>query len=250
VKKLKSILSKSISAAKMVKILRTFALVLIIVVSYLIFHNWQENISLIGALGILISALLASYSVILNIDKTEKLKNREISNQVRNVFFHLCLVKMRLITLDNEKSREKISFADFQRIFDSFEDIFKIFSELKSHEMVSVMRNDMLIDLHMVYLQLSTFQTYLKSLRKSIKPPEKSAFGVAKYRNPLVSIDIKIDESIKYLTNILTYLRDDNESVFSKDSKGIEPCADYYYGMTKQNDSTQKKMEKQHETTF
>lgn len=236
-KKLKSILLKLIPTATMVMILRTSAFILIIVISYLIYQNWQENISLIGALGILISALLASYSVILNIDTTVNLKKREISHQVRNVYFHLCLIKMRLIALENEKSREKISFMDVERIFDSFEDIFKILSELKSQEMVSIMHNDMLTDLHMVYLQLSTFQTHLKSLRKSIIPPEKSAFNIAKYPNPLVSFDFRLDELLKRLTNILIYIKNGYTSEFQKDSKGIESCADYFYGMTKQNGS-------------
>jgi hypothetical protein len=249
VKKFKSILLKLIPTATMIMILRTLAFILIIIISYLVFQNWQENISLIGALGILISALLASYSVILNIDTTINLKNREISNQVRNIYFHLCLIKMRLISLDNEKNREKISFMDVERIFDSFEDITKLLNDVKSQEMVSIMHNDMLTDLHMVYLQLSTFQTHLKSLRKSIIPPEKSAFNIALYPNPLVNVNFKIDDLLNQLTNILTYIKDGYVKDFQKDSKGIEACADYFYGMTKQNSSILKENGKEYETT-
>lgn len=239
--KIKFFLFKRIETSPMIMLLRTFALLLVISItsllvistSYFSDQNWQENIPLIGALGILISALLASYSVILNIDTTVNLKNREISNQVRNVYFHLCLIKMRLITLENEKSREIISFMDIERIFDSFEDIFKLLSDLKSQEMVSVMHNNMLTNLHMIYLQLSTFQTHLKSLRKSIIQPEQSAYNIAKYPNPLLSVDFKIDELLKNLTNLLHYLKDGYAKDFQKDSKGIEACSDYFYGMTK-----------------
>lgn len=240
--KLKSFLLKSIPTTMMIRILRTLAFILIVVISYLIYQNWQENISLIGALGILVSALLASYSVILNIDTTINLKNREISNQVRNIYFHLCLIKMRLIGLDNEKSREKISFMDVERIFDSFEDIAKLLNDVKSQEMVSIMHNDVLTDLHMVYLKLSTFQTYLKSMKRSIIVPEKSASNIVKFSNPLITVNFQIDELLKYLTNILTYLKNGYPKDFQKDSKGIESCADYFYGMTKQNISTQEEI--------
>lgn len=240
--KLKSFLLKSIPTTMMIRILRTLAFILIVVISYLIYQNWQENISLIGALGILVSALLASYSVILNIDTTINLKNREISNQVRNIYFHLCLIKMRLIGLDNEKSREKISFMDVERIFDSFEDIAKLLNDVKSQEMVSIMHNDVLTDLHMVYLKLSTFQTYLKSMKRSIIVSEKSASNIVKFSNPLITVNFQIDELLKYLTNILTYLKNGYPKDFQKDSKGIESCADYFYGMTKQNISTQEEI--------
>lgn len=239
---LKSFLFKLIPASTMVMILRTLAFILIVIISYLIYQNWQENISLIGALGILISALLASYSVILNIDTTINLKNLEISNQVRNSYFHLCLIKMRLISLNNEKSRDKISFMDVERIFDSFEDIAKLLNDVKSQEMVSIMHNEMLTDLHMVYLQLSTFQTHLKSMKKSIIPPEKSAFNIVKFPNPLVTVNFKIDDLVKQLTNILTYLRDGYAKDFQKDGKGIESCADYFYGITKENSSIQEEI--------
>ncbi len=247
--KLKSFLLKLIPTATMVMILRTLAFILIVVISYLIYQNWQENISLIGALGILVSALLASYSVILNIDTTVNLKNREISHQVRNVYFHLCLIKMRLIGLDNEKSREKISFMDVERIFDNFEDIAKLLNDVKTQEMVSIIHNDMLTNLHMVYLQLSTFQTSLKSLKRNIIAPEKIAINITEFPNPLITIDFKIDELLQNLTKILTYLRDGYSKDFQKDSKGIESCADYFYGMTNKNGFMYKENGKQYETT-
>ena len=240
--KLKSFLLKSIQTTIMIRILRTLAFILIVIIFYLIYQNWQENISLIGALGILVSALLASYSVILNIDTTINLKNREISNQVRNIYFHLCLIKMRLIGLNNEKSRDKISFMDVERIFDSFEDIAKLLNDVKSQEMVSIMHNDVLTSLHMIYFQLSTFQTYLKSLKRNIIVPEKTAINIAEFPNPLITINFKIDELLKDLTKILTYLREGYPKDFQKDGKGIESCADYFYGMTKQNISTQEEI--------
>lgn len=236
---LKNILLKLIPTSVMVMILRTSAFILIIAISYLIYHNWQEHISLIGVLGVLISALLASYSVILNIDTTVKIKSREISNQIRSVYFHLCLIKARVIALDNEKSKEKITFMDVERIFDNFEDIFKLLNDVKSQEMVAIMHNDMLTDLHMVYFKLSIFQTDLKSLRKSIVEPEKSASNIANYPNPLMSLPFQTDEIIRYLTQILVNLRDGYKDYFDKESKGIEACADYFYGITK-NSYTQK----------
>ena len=81
--------------------LRSVAFLLVIILSYFILINWEKNLLFISALGVLISALLASYSVIMNINTTVTIKNREISNQVRYVFFHLCLIKTRLVTFKN-----------------------------------------------------------------------------------------------------------------------------------------------------
>jgi len=230
--KIKKILFIRIETSTIIMILRSFALILIVVISYLIYQNWQENLSLIAALGIIISALLASYSVILNIDTTVNLKNREISNQIRNTFFQLCLIKMRLIGLENEKLREKITFLDFDRILDSVEDIYKLLKELKSHDIVSISHNDILHDIHFLYLHIGTLHTHLKAMRKNIIKPELSNNSGQIYPNPMIRADFKLNDTIEYLTNILTYLKDGYDKDFKKDGKGIEACANYKYGMT------------------
>ncbi len=219
--KIKNLIFSKIPIGYVVMFLRSFAFILIIITTSLIFIDWGKNTTLIASLGILISALLASYSMILNIDTTVNLKNREISNQVRNTFFQLCLLKMRLISLNNEKSRERMTFADVDRIFDSFDDIYEILKELQSENIVSISHNDMLTDIHMLFLQLSTFKTHLKVIRRNLRRPEPQNDNTAKYPNPLNSVDFKIDEMIERLTNILTYLRDGYNKDFQKDGKGI-----------------------------
>ncbi|WP_333803285.1 hypothetical protein [Sulfurospirillum sp.] len=231
---LKKIFLTPLDPEYIIMFLRSVALLLVIILSYLIFINWEKNLSLIGALGVLISALLASYSVILNINSTVKIKNREISNQVRYVFFHLCLIKMRLVALKNEQVKEKITYMDIERIFDSFEDIFKLLNDIKSLDIISIAHNDMLTSIHMVYLHLSTYQTHVKSIRSSLIKPEPSEYNIAKYQNILKKVDFKLDDVINDLTSILTYLRDSYSKVFQKESKGIESCADYFYNMTKE----------------
>ena len=234
--KIQTIIFVRIPTSVIIMMLRSFALILIVVISYLIYQNWQENLSLIGAFGILISALLASYSVILNIDTTVNLKKREYSNQIRNTFFQLCLVKMRLITLENEKLREKITYFDFDRILDSVEDIYKLLTELKSQDIVSISHNDVLTDVHWVYFHINTLHTHLRALRKNVIKPALSQDSSQIYPNPMISIDFQLDETINRLSNILTYLRDGYNKDFKKDSKGIEACSDYKYGMTKITD--------------
>ncbi len=231
--KIQKLLFARIQTSTVIMILRSFALILIVVISYLIYQNWQENLSLIAALGIIISALLASYSVILNIDTTVNLKNREISNQIRNTFFHLCLIKMRLITLENEKSREKITYLDLDRIFDSAEDIYELLKELKSQDIVSISHNDILSDIYFVYLHIDTLHTHLRASRKNLIKPKPSKDNSPIYPNPMLRTDFKLNDIIKNLTNILTYLKDGYDKDFKKDGKGIEACADYKYGMTK-----------------
>ena len=231
---LKKIFLTPLAPEYIIMFLRSVALLLVIILSCLVFINWEKNLSLIGALGVLISALLASYSVILNINSTVKIKNREISNQVRYVFFHLCLIKMRLVALKNEQVKENITYMDIERIFDSFEDIFKLLNDIKSLDIISIAHNDMLTSIHMVYLRLSIFQTSVKSLRNSLIKPTQSEYNVAKYPNPLKKVDFKLDDIINDLTSILTYLRDSYSKDFQKEGKGIESCADYFYNITKE----------------
>lgn len=231
--KIQKVLFARIPTSTIIMILRSLALILIVVISYLIYQNWQENLSLIGAFGILISALLASYSVILNIDTTINLKKREFSNQIRNTFFQLCLIKTRLIALENEKAKEKITYFDIDRVFDSVEDIYKLLTELKSQEIVSISHNDVLQDVHFVYLHINTLHTHLRALRKNIIKPEPSKHNDPIYPNPMIKVNFKLDETIERLTHILTYLKDGYDKDFNKEGKGIEACADYVYGMTK-----------------
>lgn len=230
---MKKIFFTPVPSVFIVMFFRSSALIILIILSYLIYQDFEKNLALIGVFGILIAALLASFSVILNIDTTANIKKREISNQIRNTFFQLCLIKMRLITLENEKSREKITYMDLDRIFDSVEDIYKLLSELKTHEIVSIAHNDMLSDVHFVYFELSTLHTSLKSFRKNTIKPEPSKANEPVLTNPMVNINFKLSETIEKLTNILTYLRDGYNKEFKQESKGIEACADYWYGMTK-----------------
>lgn len=231
--KIQKLLFVRIPTSGIIMMLRSLALILIVVISYLIYQNWQENLSLIGAFGILISALLASYSVILNIDTTINLKKREFSNQIRNTFFQLCLIKTRLIALENEKAKEKITYLDIDRIFDSVEDIYKLLTELKSQDVVSIAHNNILTDVHFIYLHINTLHTYLRASRKNIIKPELSKSNASIYTNPMITANFKLDETIKRLTNILTYLKDGYDKDFNKEGKGIEACADYQYEMTK-----------------
>jgi 23S rRNA-/tRNA-specific pseudouridylate synthase len=92
-----------IKADYMVMILRSTALILVIAISYLI-YNFSET-KLIGALGILISALLASYSVILNIENTNKNeKLRKYDNKKTNILFLIQNLNDILSILNNYKN--------------------------------------------------------------------------------------------------------------------------------------------------
>lgn len=230
---MKKIFFTPIPSDFIVMFFRSLALIILIILSYLIYQDFERNLSLIGVFGVLIAALLASFSVILNIDTTANIKKREHSNLIRNTFFQLCLIKMRLIMLENEKSREKITYMDLDRIFDSVEDIYKLLSELKTHEIVSIAHNDMLSDVHFVYFELSTLHTSLKSFRKNLIYPTSSKLNELILTNPMININFKLSETIEKLTNILTYLRDGYNKDFKQGGKGIEACADYWYGMTK-----------------
>ncbi len=223
---------KKLSIEQIITYLQVFAfsllaLVLVVIIWNVVLGNSEKILGLIAALAILISALLASYSVMLNIDTTIKFKNREHSNLVRNVFFQLCLIKMRLIGLNNEKDREKITYMDIDRIFDTVEDIHNLLLNLKTQEIVTITHNSVLSDIHFVYLEITTLHTHLKAMRKNLIKPDVSKNTQAIFPN-IMKTDFRLEIAIKRLTSTLTYLQNGYEKDFPKNT-GIEQCADYSY---------------------
>ena len=158
---MKKIFFYRIDSAYVVMFLRSLALILVIVLIYLIATNWEEDHFLIAALGILVSALLASFSVVFSIDSNIRLKNSEYSNRVRYIFFYLCRIKMRLISLQNEKKRKEVTFYDIERFFNTVHDINDKLSEINSKELVSIMNNNILTDLHFIILDMDTYNISL-----------------------------------------------------------------------------------------
>lgn len=211
--------------------LRTIALVMVISLVYLIFQDFENNLSLIAALGVLISALLASYSVILNIDTTVAIKNREISDKTRFIFFKLCQIKMRLVALNNEKQREKVTYLDIDRLFDTIDEIGSMLSDAVTKDIISITHNDMLTDMHFLVLELEIASTSIKSIRKNTIKPEPQTNNQPIYNNPLITINFKTEDSIAKLTKILSYLKEGYTKDFKQDG-AIEGCADYEYKKT------------------
>lgn len=223
---MKKILFYSIDSEYVVMFLRSSALILVVVLTFFIYVNIENNLSLIAALGILISALLASYSVILNIDTNIELKKIERSNQIRYVFFHLCLIKSNLISLQNIKPIEKISYINMDYIFNTMENINQLLSEIKSQDIVSIVNNNILNDLHFIIRDIHTNNSELKSLKLNTIKPEVGGRTIAKFSNILKNEQFKIEDPIERLTRILTYLKKGYENDFPS-TGGIEECAEY-----------------------
>jgi amino acid permease len=78
---------------EIIKYLKIFAFILLVVLLFTIllhicFGKEEKIISLVGALAILISALLASYSVMLNIENTNKIEKEKRKNDtLSNIHF-------------------------------------------------------------------------------------------------------------------------------------------------------------------
>lgn len=215
-----------IEPAFVLMFLRSFALLLVIVISYLIFLDFEKNLSLIAALGILISALLASYSVILNIDTTVKLKNLETTNQIRYIFFILCRIRMRLIALRREKINEKVTFLDIDRIFNTISDISEMTSKIENKDIISILHNNVLGDLDLLLFELNYMNISIKTLRKNTIKPELSKDAKAVFSNPLTNEIFKFENSIERLAKILTYIKNGYPQYFPENG-GIEMCANY-----------------------
>lgn len=229
---------KNISIQQAISYLQLSAIILLILLLSIILWNVfcgnsELIIPLVGALAILISALLASYSVMLSIDTTIKIKNKEHSNMVRNVFFKLCLIKMRLISLNNEKEREKITYIDIDRIFDTIEDINTLLNEIETIQIVTTTHNKVLSDIHFIYLEINTLHTYFKSVRKNLIRPTSNKTNPAIFPNPL-NINLRLDIAISRISSTLKYLKEGYKNDFPNES-GIENCAKYEYENKKTN---------------
>jgi len=224
--RLKKLLIAKIDSVYMVMFLRTFALTLVVVLVFLISTNWTANKSLIASLGILVSALLASFSVVFSIDTNIEIKNRKLSNQIRYVFFHLCQVKILLIGLQKEKEKQKITYPDLDRILDTIHEINEMLLGINRKETISVLHNDILSDLHFLFLEIHTYNTFCKSLASNIIRPEPQKDNNPILPNPLNSISFEFEKSIEKLSRILTYLKEGYYKDFPN-SGGIEMCAEY-----------------------
>ena len=224
---IKKIFLTPIDSGYVVMFLRTIALAFVVGLIFFIPINWERNQYLIAPLGILISALLASFSVVLSIDTNIKLKKIEISNKIRNVFFHLCRIKMRLICLVQEKEKQKISYYDLDRISETIKDINNMLSAINSSDIVSITHNDVLTDLHFLYLKLNTYNTAAKTFFLNINRPEdKTYYNNAILPNPLNTVSFKFEDAVDKLSKILVYLKDGYEKDFPSNG-GIEKCAEY-----------------------
>lgn len=220
---IKKILDFKLASSSVIKILRSSALILLIVLGCFIFYDLEKYSFLIAPFGVIIAALLASYSAILAIETTIEIKHREISNQVRYIFFHLCQIKMMLIILNNTKKQDNISHIELNQIFNYAEEIYKMILEVKPNEIVSVIHNNMLSDMHFVIARLRIYMVTLKEFKNNIY---KSDNLIPPVNNPLIAVDFQIDDTIIDLTNILTYLKEGYPNDFNENG-GIEACADY-----------------------
>lgn len=216
-----------------------------VIIGNLISGNAEKVIPLVAAVGIIISALLASYAMILNISKNIELKNRDIelknrehSNMVKNVFFKLCLLKMKVIELKNQLPREKISYLDLDRIFDTIEDMREILHEVNTLEVVTITHNSVLGDIHFIYLEIISIQTGLSSMNKNICRPENKNYNIGEplVPNPLKIIKLPLERLEKYLTNTLTYYKNGYEKDFPN-LQSIESCAEYSHSVVEKSDS-------------
>ena len=214
---------------------RFFALILVISILYLLITNWEKNISLLAALGILISALLASFSVMLGIDTTIQIKNREIQDQVRETFFDLCQIKMFLFVLKEEQKHEKISYLDFDRIVNITKSMRNISLNTKERKATTIMHTTVLTDLYFLFFNIDIENIFLENgYHNIVEPPAHEKRGIRFIKNPLNFEHIHIDKSINQVTNVLTYLKEGYPK-FLPDSNGIEQCAGFQ-GI--QNDTT------------
>jgi hypothetical protein len=138
---------------------------------------------------------------------------------------------MRLVALNNEKQRETVTRLDVDHIFDTIDEIAGMLSDLFTKDIVSIMHNNMLTDMHFLVLDLEIASTSVKSIRKNMIKPEAQIDNQVMYNNPLSVINFKIEDSITRLTNILSYLKESYTKDFKQDG-GIEACAEYEYKKT------------------
>lgn len=82
-------MKKVVSSSTMIKILRILAVVFFISICCVIFIDFKNSSELLASLGILISALLASYSVMLNIENTDNNEEKKKESEKKSNIIYL-----------------------------------------------------------------------------------------------------------------------------------------------------------------
>ena len=217
---------KIIGTYTIIKLLRGFALILMFFIIYLILFDWEDNKTLIGALGILISALLASFSVILSIEFQEQNVKKDKINKIKYFFFQLCYLKMNLNILLVESKVNKISYFDLQRIIKTINNINSIYEKnITNNDFTKIFSNEVLTNALFLNLKLGLLNNSFQSLNKSI---DVTSAKNKKINNPLKEdILLNINESLNLITSILSSLRDNNKNLFNDST--ISDCTHYHY---------------------
>lgn len=220
------ILFLRISSAYVVMFFRTLAFVLAVAMGYLILTDWHSNQGLISPLGILIAALLASFSVVHSIDTNMLLQNKEFSNKVRYLFFRLCQAKTILLSLQQEKNKEKITDVDLDRILITIEGVNEILTETCTENAVSVINNSVLVQVHFLVLRVGTLHNGFRAVKANLVKAAPQKDSMPRLPNPLRLTSCDLETIIADLSQILGYMKEGYKKDFPE-MGAIGDCASY-----------------------
>lgn len=150
---------KKLTTKEILNYLKIFAFTLLIVVFFTILFqicigNAEKTIGLISALGILISALLASYSVMLNIENIKQMKIEEINSiHNKNLIYLIFLLNSTKNDLEYFASylhefiqlrKEKREFLQMKKnyMFKIIKSLESVRKELLTKDIVFILRDD------------------------------------------------------------------------------------------------------------
>lgn len=214
----------TIEPGYIIMLLRSVALALLFILGYLVWDDWENRLNLLAVIGVLIAALLASFSVILSINSAVEIKKREIENQNRHLFANICQAKLLLSGLKlGYAQQEEISYLDFLTIQSIFNEVSEIIDGLNNHEAFGVIHNAIIGDLVLLQSYAKRNASTFENLAKSIQWPSGIYSGY-KHTNPLKKINLNIENQLDFQNRILNYLKSGYGKLFEENG-GIEQCA-------------------------
>lgn len=145
---------------------------------------------------------------------------------------------MRLLGLKAKYKNKKVSRIDIENIFETLGDLRKSLVIINSVDVISNIHNDLLSDLHFVFMKLDEIDSSIKAIKIGIIMPKPEQCSQATISNPFLSMsmfDKLINETIEGISKTLTYLKDGYCDDFPERG-GIERCAGYQLPWDREDD--------------
>lgn len=198
---MKKILLTSVKPEYMIMLLRTIAFIMLIIMIDMLYNNWEYNYIILVGIGVLISALLLSYSGFLNLDTSNE-KYIEIQNQLyRALIYELQTISNLFELSKSYQKNEETHFDDVMVLSNILESIEQKVKAINIKDMVTILDDNLLEKLQNLFTKLIDNNMKMKLVTLSLSDGDNIQS---------VLDDIKIEDLIVEINELIFALKDSN----------------------------------------